>query len=453
MSGNLLVQNGRIIDPDRKLDTVGDVLVLSGKIAKSGGRYKAYEYNDLPVFDATGQIVCPGFIDMHCHLREPGNEDKETIRTGTMAAVAGGFSTVCCMPNTVPPLDNRSQVDFVRQTARRDGFAKVQVIGSITKERRGLELTEMFELADAGVIGFSDDGSTVQSTKIMLLAMEYCSGSGLLIIDHCEDKELAAGGAMNEGWVSTRLGLKGIPAAAEEIIVARDIALANLTGARIHIAHVSTAGSVDMVRRAKEAGVNITAEVTPHHLTLTEELVMGGYVGNTLLKPYDTNTKVNPPLRTKKDISALIEGLRDGTIDVIATDHAPHTIVDKNCEYGFAAFGISGLETAFGCLMTLVHGGYLDLMSLIQKMTSAPANIIGEKCCDTGALEEGYKGDLTIFDPDLEWSVDSDKFFSKGKNSPYIGHIFKGKVIATVVEGKVVFNNDKIVAVDSLEPL
>jgi dihydroorotase len=449
VSGNLLVQNGRIIDPDRKLDTVGDILVLDGKIAKIGEKYKASEYNNLSVLDATGQIVCPGFIDLHCHLREPGYEDKETIRTGTMAAVAGGFSTVCCMPNTLPPLDNKSQVDFVTKTAENDGFAKVLVIGCITKERKGLELTEMFELADAGVIGFSDDGSTVQSTKIMLLAMQYCSGSGLFVIDHCEDKELAAGGAMNEGWVSARLGLKGIPAAAEEIIIARDIALAKYTGTQIHIAHVSTADSVDMVRRAKEAGVNITAEVTPHHLTLTEELVMGGYIGNTLLKPYDTNTKVNPPLRTKKDVSALIEGLMDGTIDVIATDHAPHTIVDKNCEYGLAAFGISGLDTAFGCLMTLVHNGYMDLTTLIQKMTIAPAKIIGKKCCDTGTLTEGYRGDLTIFDPDMEWSVDSDKFFSKGKNSPYNGHTFKGKVIATVVNGKVVFNNGKIITGNS----
>lgn len=449
MSGNLLVQNGRLIDPDKKLDTVGDILVLNGKISKVGGKYKASEYNDLSVLDASGQIVCPGFIDLHCHLREPGYEDKETIRTGTMAAAAGGFSTVCCMPNTMPPLDNKSQVEFVTQTAEHDGVAKVLVIGCITKERKGLELTEMLELANAGVIGFSDDGSPVDNTKIMLLAMEYCSGSGLLIIDHCEDRELAAGGFINEGWVSARLGLKGIPAVAEEIILARDIALARITGSRLHIAHVSTAGSVDLVRRAKEAGVNITAEVTPHHLTLTEELVMGGYIGNTLLKPYDTNTKVNPPLRTQKDISALIEGLQDGTIDVIATDHAPHTTVDKNCEYGLASFGISGFETAFGCLMTLVNGGYLDFMNLIQKMSSSPAKVIGKKCSDTGVLEEGYKGDLAIFDPDMEWNVDYDKFFSKGKNSPYNGHTFKGKVKATVVDGEIVFNNGKIVTDNS----
>jgi dihydroorotase len=442
VSGNLLVRNGHIIDPGKKLDTVGDLLILNGKIAEIGGMYDASGYDDLPVLDASGLIVCPGFIDLHCHLREPGYEDKETIETGTKAAVAGGFSTVCCMPNTMPPLDNKSQVDFVTQTASHKGMAKVLVIGCITKERKGLELTEMYELADAGVIGFSDDGASVDSTKIMLLAMEYCANSGLLIIDHCEDKELAIGGLMNEGWVSTRLGLKGIPAAAEEIIVARDIALAKITGARIHIAHVSTAGSVDLVRRAKDAGVNITAEVTPHHLTLTDELVMGGHIGNIILKPYDTNTKVNPPLRTQKDISALIEGLRDGVIDIIATDHAPHTWVDKNCEYGLAAFGISGFETAFGSLMSLVHKGSLDLETLILKMTAAPASVIGSKCNDTGKLKAGLRGDVTLFDPDMEWEVDCNGFFSKGKNSPYNGFRFKGRVITTVVDGKIAFRND-----------
>lgn len=445
MSGNLLVRNGHIIDPGQKLDVVGDILILNGKIAEIGGRYEASGYDDLSVLDATGLIVCPGFIDLHCHLREPGYEDKETIETGTKAAVAGGFSTVCCMPNTMPPLDNKSQVDFVKRTASREGVAKVLVIGCITKEKKGLELTEMYELADAGVIGFSDDGAPVESTKIMLLAMEYCSNSGLLVIDHCEDKDLAVGGLMNEGWVSTRLGLKGIPAAAEEIIVARDIALAKLTGARIHIAHVSTAGSVDLVQRAKDAGVNITAEVTPHHLVLTEELVMGGHIGNILLKPYDTNTKVNPPLRTRNDNSALIDGLRDGVIDIIATDHAPHMWVDKNCEYGLAAFGISGFETAFGSLMSLVHEGRLDLETLILKMTSAPALVIGNQCNDTGILKAGYRGDITLFDPDMEWEVDCNEFYSKGKNSPYGGHRFKGRVTATIVDGKIVFRNGKVV--------
>lgn len=448
MSGNLLVRNGHIMDPGQNLDVVGDILILEGKIAGIGGTYNGSGYDDLSVLDASGLIACPGFIDLHCHLREPGYEDKETIETGTKAAVAGGFSTVCCMPNTMPPLDNKSQVDFVTQTASRNGLAKVLVIGCITKERKGLELTEMYELADAGVIGFSDDGAPVESTKMMLLAMEYCSNSGLLIIDHCEDKGLAFGGLMNEGWVSTRLGLKGIPAVAEEVIVARDIALAKTTGARIHIAHVSTSGSVDLIRHAKDAGVDITAEVTPHHLTLIDELVMGGQVGDIILKPYDTNTKVNPPLRTQKDISALIQGLRDGVIDVIATDHAPHTWVDKNCEYGLAAFGITGFETAFGSLMSLVHQGSLDLKTLILKMTSAPAFVIGNKCSDTGKLKVGLRGDVALFNPDMEWEVDCNNFFSKGKNSPYNGQRFKGKVITTIVDGKIAFRDGVVTTND-----
>ena len=439
MPGNLLVKSGRIFDPGLNIDITGDLLVVKGKIKQVGGRCEDSKYNDFTVIDAGGLVVCPGFIDLHCHLREPGNEDKETIATGTKAAAAGGFTTVCCMPNTNPPLDNISQVDFVNATAANEGAVKVLVIGCVTKGRKGEELTEMFELADAGVIGFSDDGDPVKNARIMLMAMEYSSSLGLFIIDHCEDKELTQDGLMNDGWVATRMGLKGIPAAAEEIIVARDLELARLTGTRIHIAHVSTAGSVDLIRRAKDEGVKVTAEVTPHHLTLMDEIVMGGNIGKSVLEPYDTNTKVNPPLRTQKDITALIEGLGDGVIDIIATDHAPHTVIDKNCEYGMAAFGISGLETAFGSLMSLVHNGHMDLKTLVMKLTSIPADIIGNKCENTGKLKVGCQGDITILDPDMEWEVDCNKFYSKGKNSPLNGNRLKGKVLATAVDGKVVF--------------
>jgi dihydroorotase len=444
MPGNLLITNGRIFDPGLNIDTTGDLLVVNGKIKQVGGRCEDLKHNNLKTIDAGGLVVCPGFIDLHCHLREPGYEDKETIATGTKAAAAGGFTTICCMPNTNPPLDNKSQVDFVTGTAESEGAIKVLVIGCVTRGRKGEELTEMYELADAGVIGFSDDGDPVKSTRIMLMAMEYSAGLGLFIIDHCEDKELANGCVMNDGWVATRMGLKGIPAAAEEIIVARDLELAKLTGTRIHIAHVSTAGSVDMLRRARDEGVKVTAEVTPHHLTLTDEIVMGGTVGGSILEPYDTNTKVNPPLRTRKDITALIKGLRDGVIDIIATDHAPHTVIDKNCEYGIAAFGISGLETAFGSLMSLVHSGHLDLNTLIMKLTSAPSAIIGNKCENTGKLQVGCQGDITIFDPDMEWVVDCNNFYSKGKNSPLNGHRLKGKIIATAVDGTIAYKDSNI---------
>jgi dihydroorotase len=444
MLGNLLIKNGRILDPGCDIDITGDLLVVKGKIKQVGGICEDSKYNDLTILDASGLIVCPGFIDMHCHLREPGYEDKETIATGTKAAAAGGFSTVCCMPNTKPPLDNKSQVDYVTRMAMNEGAVKVLVIGCVTKGRQGEELTEMYELADAGVIGFSDDGDPVKSTGIMLMAMEYSASLGLFITDHCEDKELTDDGQINDGWVATRMGLKGIPAAAEEIIVARDLALAKLTGTRIHIAHVSTEGSVDIIRRAKDEGVKVTAEVTPHHLILTDEMVIGGNTGNNLLEPYDTNTKVNPPLRTPKDITALIKGLRDGVIDVIATDHAPHTIIDKNCEYGVAAFGISGFETAFGSLMSLVHNGHLDLKTLIMKLTSIPANVIGNKCENTGIFKVGCQGDIVIFNPDMEWEVECNKFYSKGKNNPLNGYRLKGKVMATAVDGTIAYRDVKL---------
>jgi dihydroorotase len=346
------------------------------------------------------------------------------------------------MPNTNPPLDNQSSIDYVKKTAETAGIVRVLPIGCITKGRQGKELTEMNELAEMGVIGFSDDGNPVPSSRVMSLAMDYSKELGLPIIDHCEDKELSDGGLMNDGWVSARLGLKGMPKASEEIIVARDILLAEMTAAKLHIAHVSTAGSVELIKRAKDKGVAVTAEVTPHHLTLTEARVMGIEPVNNERLVYDTNAKVNPPLRTEEDIAALIQGLKDGTIDAIATDHAPHTLADKMCEFGLAAFGISGLETAFGCLMGLMHDDRLSLNTLISKLTVEPAKIIGTRYGELGTLKSGCRADVTIFDPKKEWLVVSDNFASKGKNTPFNGHRYTGKVLMTIAAGQIVYKTD-----------
>jgi dihydroorotase len=439
MSPNLLISGGHILDPSQGIDKAADLLITKGKIAWLGDKGTAPSQPDLTTIDAAGTIVCPGFVDLHCHLREPGFEDKETIATGTKAAAKGGFTTVCCMPNTNPPLDTQASIDYVKKTVEAEGMVQVLPIGCVTKGRQGKELTEMSELANAGVIGFSDDGDPVASSRIMSLAMDYSHALGLPIIDHCEDKELSDGGFMNDGWVSARLGLKGIPKAAEEILVARDLALAQLTGCKLHIAHVSTEGSVEIIRRAKEKGISVTAEVTPHHLTLTEERIMDSQLEKHNQLTYDTNAKVNPPLRTEEDIAALIKGLKDGTIDAIATDHAPHTSVDKMCEFGLAAFGISGLETALACLMNLVHTGQLDLKTLISKLTFEPAKIIGTKYGELGTLKTGCRADVTLFNPNKEWIVDSRDFASKGKNTPFDGCQLKGRVITTIVAGKIAY--------------
>jgi len=450
----LLIHGGRIVDPRQGLDQVGDLLVDEGKIMQLGGTVILSELKAVScqlsalVLDATGLVICPGFIDLHCHLREPGFEDKETIATGTKAAAVGGFTTICCMPNTNPPLDNRATIDYVKEKASKEGFVPVLPIGCITKGRKGEEICQMAELAEAGVVGFSDDGDPVMSSQVMRSAMDYSRALGLPIIDHCEDRTLSNNGIINEGWVSARLGLQGIPAAAEESMVARDLALAKLTGAKVHVAHVSTRGSVELIRHAKEKGILVTAEVTPHHLTLTEERIMGHYAPELSLRAkrsnplaYDTNAKVNPPLRTEDDIKCLVEGLKDGVIDAIATDHAPHTLADKKCELELAAFGISGFETAFGCLMDLVHRGEISLTTLISKLTAEPARIIG-KDSELGTLKIGVPANITIFDPGREWVVDSRKFVSKGKNTPFDGYQFKGKVMATIVNGKIVYMDD-----------
>ena len=436
----ILIRSGHIIDPSQNLDTIGDLSIKDGKVERLGTQNAALSEAET-VLNAAGLIVTPGFIDLHCHLRQPGFEDAETIATGTLAAARGGFTTVCCMPNTQPPLDSIASVDYVKQVASTEGYVRVLPIASITKGRKGLELVEMDELAKAGAVAFSDDGEPVSSSRVMRLAMEYATRLGVPIIDHCEDKGLSQDGVMNEGWVSARLGLRGIPAAAEEVMVARDIRLAELTGARLHIAHVSTRGSAEIVRHAKERGIAVTAEVTPHHILLTEERVMGLEAGNNTLLYYDTSAKVNPPLRTRDDTTALIKGIKDGTIDAIATDHAPHTLVDKLCEFNIAAFGISGLETAFGCLMLLVHNKEIDLITLVSLLTCKPAKIIGNKFGELGTLRPGCPADITLFDPDREWVVDSRAFASKGKNTPFEGQILKGKIMATIAQGKIVYRD------------
>jgi len=438
-SSPLLIYGGRIIDPSQGIDEIGSLLITDGKISWLGKGEMTPPQPGYNVLHAQGLIVCPGFIDLHCHLRQPGFEEKETIATGTQAAARGGFTTICCMPNTNPPLDNQATIDYVKSVATTEGMVRVLPIGCISKGRKGKELADMGELASAGVIGYSDDGEPAANSRLMRQALDYSLALGLPITDHCEDTALTGDGVMNEGVISTKLGLRGIPNAAEDIIVARDLALAQLTGGRLHIAHTSTEGSVDLIRRAKEKGIKVTAEVTPHHLTLTEEKVIG----------YDANAKVNPPLRTKRDIQALIQGLNDNTIDIIATDHAPHTEADKLCEFALAPFGISGFETALGSLMTLVHDGQLALVTLITKLTCEPARIIGNKYGELGTLAIGASGDVTIFDPDTEWVVDTKAFASKGKNTPLAGSVLKGKIMATISQGELVYKDDSITLKES----
>jgi dihydroorotase len=458
MSDSLAIRGGRVLDPGRGLDTVADVLIENGRIAKVGADLAAAQ-----VIDASGLVVCPGFVDIHCHLRDPGFEHKETIETGTRAAARGGFTTVCCMPNTEPPIDSRATVEYVLRTAAAVGLVRVLPIGCVSRGRHGEALAELADLGEAGVVGFSDDGNPVADGALMRRALEYSKALGLPIIDHCEEPSLTKEGVMHEGWVATRLGLRGQPAAAEEAAVERDIALAEFTGSRVHIAHVSTRGSVDLVRAAKARGMNVTAEVTPHHLTLTHEAVAfspafpagksaGRTAGNGGLTPaggesglggYDTNAKVNPPLRTREDVEACVEGLLDGTIDAIATDHAPHALEDKLCEFDQAAFGISNFETALGALLTLVPGGRLDLTAVVAKLTAGPVAALAldrrPGLDGLGSLAPGAPADVVVLDPQREWVVEPERFASKGRNTPLAGRSLRGQVIATVYGGRVVY--------------
>jgi dihydroorotase len=432
------IRGGRILDPGSGVDLVGDVLIREGRVAavgpEAGGEAER-------IVDASGLIVCPGLVDIHCHLRDPGFEHKETMETGTRAAARGGFTTVCSMANTEPPIDSRAGVEYILRTAGAQGMVRVLPIGCISRGRQGKELAEMGDMAEAGAVGFSDDGSPVADAALMRHALEYSCAFALPVIEHCEEASISHEGVMHEGWVSNRLGLRGIPAAGEEAAVARNIALAELTGAHLHVAHVSTTESVELIRRAKARGVHVTAEVAPHHLVLTDEAVMLAAVESPGGLAYDTNAKVNPPLRPRADVDACIEGLADGTIDAIATDHAPHAIEDKLCEFDFAAFGISGFETALALCLSLVHEGKLDLSTVIYKLTVGPVQALGlaRFVSGVGSLAEGAPGDVLVFDPEAEWVVEPERFVSKGKNTPLAGRRLKGRVVATVYGGRAVF--------------
>lgn len=426
----LLVKGGRVVDPANNLDKVLDILVEDDKIVETGQNIYA---DDCIIIKVDGKLVCPGFIDLHVHLREPGFEYKEDIASGTRAAAAGGFTTVCCMPNTEPVADNKAVISFIKEQTRIKGIVDVLPIGAITKKQEGQELSEMAELFKAGCIAFSDDGKPVVRSDVMRYALEYAKMFGIPIFSHCEDIDLAGDGQMHEGFYSTCYGLKGIPAAAEEVMVARDIALARLTRGKVHICHVSTATSLELIRQAKEEGLDVTCEVTPHHLTLTDEIV----------STYDTDTKVNPPLRSREHVKALIKGLQEGVIDCIATDHAPHHKEAKDCEYNLASFGISGLETAVPVTMSLVHENKISLMRWVEAYTVKPAKILG---LDKASLMPGKKADITVIDPEITKKVDVDKFYSKGKNTPFKGREFKGWPWMTIVGGKIVFENGKIKA-------
>lgn len=419
----ILIRGGHVIDPGR-VNGVADVLIEGGKIAAVGWNVSAPRA--AAVIDATGRLVLPGLVDLHVHLREPGFEYKETIETGTAAAVAGGFTSVCCMPNTDPVNDNQSITEFILERAQAAGNAQVFPIGAITKGSEGKELAEIGDLRRAGCVAISDDGRPVMNSLVMRRAMEYALAFDLPVVDHCEDLHLAEGGCMNEGLVSTELGLAGIPAAAEDIMVARNLALAELTGARLHLAHISTAGSVRMVREAKARGIRVTAEACPHHFSLTEEVCRG----------YNTHAKMNPPLRTWQDVQAVKEGLRDGTIDVIATDHAPHAPQEKQQEFAEAPFGIVGLETALPLTLALVEEGVLTLEAAVAKLTVEPAKAFG---LAKGTLAPGADADVTLVDPQAQWEVDPARFRSKSRNTPFAGWKVKGRVTTTLVKGRVVY--------------
>jgi dihydroorotase len=422
---SLLIKNGRVVDPANSTDAVQDVLIGGGRIERVGRELPVAD--GTAVLDATGKIVCPGFIDIHVHLREPGFEYKETVASGTRAAAAGGFTAVCCMANTHPVNDNRSITDYIRAKAAVEGVVRVYPIGAVTRGLGGEELAELAELAEAGCVAFSDDGKCVMNAALYRRAMEYTLPFGAPVISHAEDHQLSRGTSMNEGVVSTELGVAGAPAAAEDIMVARDILLAELTGAHVHIAHLSTAGAVRLVRDAKARGVRVTAEVTPHHLVLTEDAV----------RTFDANAKMNPPLRSKRDTEALLEALVDGTIDCIATDHAPHAGSEKEGEFDRAAFGIVGLETAVGLMLDrLVKPGALPLATLISRLSRDPARLLG---LPGGHLAPGAPADVTILDPAAEWTVDPARFQSKSRNTPFGGWPVTGRPWKTIVGGGIVW--------------
>jgi len=422
---NLLIKNGRVIDPTSKTDETLDILIENGKIKAISPRI---DLKEAEIIDASRLVVAPGFIDMHVHLREPGEEHKEDIATGSLAAARGGFTSICCMPNTRPPNDNSGITQYIITEARKRAVVNIYPVAAITRGLAGEELTDMADLSQAGAIAFSDDGQPIANSLVMRRALEYSLLLDKLIIDHCEDKSLSAGGVMHEGEISLRLGLSGMPAAAEEIMIARDIILAQLTRARLHIAHISTKGGIELVRSAKKKGVPVTAEVTPHHLILCDDNLVN----------YDPNFKVNPPLRSAEHRQALLEGLKDGTIDVIATDHAPHTPEEKDVEFDLAPFGLIGLETAVSLMLDrFVHKNIISLERLIELMSCRPAQLLGLK--NKGKIVPGADADLTILNLRQEVVVDVHRFASKSRNCPFHGWKLKGAVALTIVGGKIVY--------------
>jgi dihydroorotase len=427
---DLCLRGGRVIDPGRGFDAEADLLLKDGVVARVGKGIAAGAGTDVRVIDARGRWVVPGLIDLHTHLREPGHEYKEDIATGTRAAAAGGYTAVCAMPNTTPPNDTRAVTELIVRRAREAGAVRVYPVGAISKGLAGESLSEMGELKEAGCVAVSDDGRPVMSAELMRRAMEYARTFGLTIVQHCEDLTLSAEGAMNEGPVATRAGIRAQPASAESAMVARDIELCALTGARYHVAHVSSADSVRLVRAAKQRGLPVTCEVTPHHLTLTDEACAG----------YDTATKCNPPLRTQADVAALREALADGTIDAVATDHAPHSRVEKDVEFEQAAFGMIGLETAIPLMLDLVRAGVLPVAALLTRMSIAPAAIFG---LPGGTLAEGAPADVTVIDPELDWTCDAAALRSRSRNTPFVGRALRGRAALTVVGGRIAYSGER----------
>jgi len=421
----ILLKGGHLVDPSQGIDAIGDLLLVDGKVESIGGSIAGP--NGAEVIECVGKVVAPGFIDVHVHLREPGREDVETVASGAHAAVAGGFTGVCAMPNTKPITDNQATVGFVKRQGETAGFARVYPYGAISVGQKGETLAEFGEMVAAGAVAVSDDGKPVENSHLMRTALEYAQTFGIPVVEHCEVMALAHGGAMHEGLVSARLGLKGIPAEAEEIDVIRCILLAKLTGGHIHLCHLSTKGSVDLVRWGKDQGVNVTAEVCSHHISLTDAAVEG----------YNTNAKMNPPLRTAADVAALQQGLKDGTIDLLVTDHAPHHYDEKEREFADAPNGIVGLETALGVNVTwLLEPGILSLGQLVDRMACQPAKVFH---LPGGTLGRGTPADVTVFDPKREWVVDPAQFRSKGRNTPYGGRTLRGRAICTIVGGRIVY--------------